>query len=177
VDSDSSANTFDPDRILFVLDSHRVDFIIVGGVAAQVYGASRMTTDFDCIPSNDFANLTRLAGALRQLNARLRVAGMTDSEARQLPLRLDAHTLAGFGSSTWTTDAGSLDILVDLRDSSGGRRHYSDLLPRAVHVEVGPVTVRIAALRDIVESKIYASRQKDLEALPELEKLLRNLET
>jgi hypothetical protein len=46
-----------------------------------------------------------------------------------------------------------------------------------VHVEVGPVTVRIAALRDIVESKIYAGRQKDLEALPELEKLLRNLET
>jgi hypothetical protein len=45
-------------------------------------------------------NLERLAGALRELGARLRVAGMTDEEARQLPVVLDGPTLAAFGSTT-----------------------------------------------------------------------------
>ena len=35
-----------------------------------------------------------MAAALRELNARLRVAGMTDEEARSLPVQLDADTLA-----------------------------------------------------------------------------------
>ena len=41
-----------------------------------------------------------------------RVGGMTDDEARQLPVIVDAATLRAFGSSTWTTDAGPLDILL-----------------------------------------------------------------
>jgi predicted nucleotidyltransferase len=34
------------------------------------------------------------------------------------------------------------------------------------------VAVRVAALQDIVESKRFAGRDKDREALPELERLL-----
>jgi len=70
------------------------------------------------------------------------------------------------------TDAGPLDLLVELRDSTGGRHPYSDLARRSVEISVGDVVVHIAALRDIVESKAFASRPKDLEALPELRELL-----
>lgn len=167
-----SDNGFDPDRILRVLDSHDVELVVVGGVAARAHGASRQTTDIDCVPSRDFGNLQRLAAALISLNARLRVAGMSDDEARLLPVRLDAETLAAFGSSTWTTDAGPLDLLVELRDSTGGRHSFDELATRSVQVTVGEITVRVAALHDIVESKQFAGRPKDLEALPELRELL-----
>lgn len=146
--------------------------MLVGGVAARAHGATRATSDIDCVPSTETVNLERLAAALRQLGARLRVAGMSDDEARALPVQLDAATLAAFGSSTWMTDAGPLDVLVDLRDASGGHHPYTDLIKRASAISVGGLTVRLAALGDIVASKQYADRPKDRDALPELLALL-----
>ncbi|MFM1917567.1 MAG: hypothetical protein RJB01_1082 [Actinomycetota bacterium] len=172
MDEVAFAGDFDPDWILRVLDEHAVDYVLVGGVAARAHGAMRATSDIDCVPSTDTVNLERLATALRQLGARLRVAGMSDDEARALPLQLDAVTLAAFGSSTWMTDAGPLDLLVELRDASGGHHPYADLITRASAINVGGLTVRIAALGDIVASKQYADRPKDRDALPELVELL-----
>lgn len=171
MDPTLSDSTFDPDRILNALNRHRVDYVLVGGVAARVHGAGRATADIDCVPATDEDNLQRLADALTDLGARLRVGGMSDEEARQLPLSLDAATLAAFGSSTWTTDAGPLDLLVELRDPTGGRHPYADLASRAVDVVVGKVTIRVASLDDIIASKEYAGRPKDLDALPELQAL------
>ena len=171
MDPTLSDSTFDPDCILNALNRHRVDYVLVGGVAARVHGAGRATADIDCVPATDEDNLQRLADALTDLGARLRVGGMSDEEARQLPLRLDAATVAAFGSSTWTTDAGPLDLLVELRDPTGGRHPYADLASRAVDVVVGKVTIRVASLDDIIASKEYAGRPKDLDALPELQAL------
>jgi len=120
----------------------------------------------------DPENLDRLAAALRELDARLRVVGMSDDEARQLPVRLDAATLAAFGTSTWMTDAGPLDLLVELRDKSGARHGYSALVARSLPITIGTVMTRLASLGDIVASKEFAGRAKDLEALPELRNLL-----
>ena len=50
-----------------VLAEHRVDYVVVGGVAVQVHGHVRMTNDLDLIPAPDRANLTRLAEALNEL--------------------------------------------------------------------------------------------------------------
>jgi len=171
MDADSSDPAFDPDRILETLDRHGVDYVLVGGVAARVHGAERATADIDCVPATDEENLRRLADALVELGARLRVGGMTDDEARHLPLRLDAVTLAAFGSSTWTTDAGPLDLLVELRDPAGGRHPYGDLASRALDVTVGDLMISVASLEDIIASKKYAGRPKDLDALPELQAL------
>ena len=70
------------------------------------------------------------------------------------------------------TDSGPLDLLVELRDAQGGRHAFEDLAQRAITIAVGDVAVRVASLEDIVSSKQFASRAKDLEALPELRSLL-----
>jgi hypothetical protein len=98
---------------------------------------------------------------------------MTDEEARQLPVRVDATTLRSFGSSTWTTDAGAIDVLRELPDRTGRRDTYDELAPRGVVAEVGGFIVHVAALDDIVASKEFARRDKDDEALPELRELQR----
>ena len=114
-----------------------------------------------------------MAAALVELDGRLRVGGMSDEEARSLPVTIDAETLLNFGSSTWMTDAGPLDLLVEVRDRDGGRRDFVDLSARAVRYEVGDFTVLLASLDDIVASKEFAGRDKDRDALPELNELLR----
>lgn len=82
-----SVGAFDPDRILAALDTRGVEYVLVGGVAARAHGARRATGDIDCVPSTNAVNLERLAEALRELGARLRAAGMSDAEAKALPLQ------------------------------------------------------------------------------------------
>jgi hypothetical protein len=74
--------------------------------------------------------------------------------------------------STWRTDAGDLDVLRDLRDSDGHLVGFDDLVGRSSPTSVGGVQIRLSALSDIVASKRFADRDKDREALPELERLL-----
>lgn len=70
-------------------------------------------------------NLDRLAAALRELGAYLRVGGLADDEARALPLVLDGAALARMEISTCRTDAGDLDVLRDLRATDGRRLGYA----------------------------------------------------
>ncbi len=140
-------------------------------MGARAHGASRPTLDIDGVPDSATSNLERLADALRELGARLRVGGMSDDEARQLPVQLDGATLAWFGSSTWMTDAGPIDILRELRDRRGGEVAFGSLRARSVDQDIDGVLVHIAGLDDVIAAKEHAGRDKDREALPELHAL------
>ncbi len=148
-----------------------MDYVLVGGGAGQAHGATRPTVDLDCVPKREADNLTRLAAALRELNARLRVAGLEDDEAAELPVILDATTLGRAELSTWRTDAGDLDILADIPDRRGRRLRYDDLVSRAQQLNLGGTIVQVADLEDIIASKEWANRPKDRDALPELRRL------
>ncbi len=78
---------FSPERLVEALHRHGVEYLVVGGVAARAYGASRETKDFDCLVRRARDNLDRLAAAMRELNARLRIEGLSDAEASQLPVQ------------------------------------------------------------------------------------------
>ena len=163
--------SFDPGRILVTLERHRVDYVLVGGLGARAHGALRPTSDIDCVPDGSPANLERLAAAMRELGARLRVGGMTDEDSRRLPVQLDATTLRAFGSSTWMTDAGPLDILRELRDRRGDDVPFATLRKRSIDQDIDGIIVHVAGLDDIIAAKEYADRHKDRDALPELRKL------
>lgn len=53
----------DIDRLLETLERHRVDYLLVGGVAAIAHGAVRPTVDLDCLARRGGDNLKRLAAA------------------------------------------------------------------------------------------------------------------
>ena len=73
--------------------------------------------------------------------------------------------------STWRTDAGDVDVLAYLRDRSGRRVEFADLSDRASNTHIGKVAVGVAGLDDIIQSKRFADREKDRDALPGLEAL------
>lgn len=164
----SSEPPLDLERILDALDRHKVNYLVVGGTAANAYGATRITKDFDCIPERTSENLARLAAAMRELNARLRVEGLTDAECQALPTPIDGFSLRQLAISTWRTDAGDFDVLADIPGQDGRLLGFEELALRAAIVDVGGVAIRIAALGDVIASKEHADRPKDREALPEL---------
>ena len=65
---------FRPKPILETLVRHRVDFVLVGGLAGVARGSSYPTYDVDIAYARDRPNLERLAAALRELGATLRGA-------------------------------------------------------------------------------------------------------
>jgi hypothetical protein len=64
---------FDPHRILEVLARHQVRCVVIGGYAAVLAGIDIVTRDIDITPAADEANLKRLADALEELHAAIRV--------------------------------------------------------------------------------------------------------
>jgi hypothetical protein len=130
-----------------------------------------LTFDLDVLARREIDNLERVARALTELGAFLRVGGLDDEEARALPVVLDGPALAAMEISTWRTEAGDIDVLANLRDAAGHRLGFVELVDRAKEISVGGVRVRVAGLTDIIESKRFADRDKDRAAIPELEAL------
>lgn len=161
----------DIDRLIETLNRHEVTFVLVGGVSAVAHGATRPTRDLDCVVERGQKNLTRLAAAMRELNARLRVEGLSDEDAKTLPTVIDAQMFGAMEISTWRTDAGDLDVLAEIPDRTGRRLRYEALLERSTVTQLSGRTVCIASLDDIIASKEWANRPKDHDALPELRRL------
>jgi len=63
---------FDPEAMLRILTDHGVQYVLIGGLAATLHGSPLRTGDVDICPSRSPENLTRLAAALRAMDARIR---------------------------------------------------------------------------------------------------------
>lgn len=155
---------FDPQRILGVLDDHRVRYVLVGGLAAALHGAEYVTTDVDITPDTSEENLERLAEALRELDARIRTA----DEPAGVPFEPEADLIARSQILNLTTDAGDLDLSV----VPAGTEGYRDLRRNAVDIDIRGIRVPVAALADVVRSKEAAGRPKDEAVLPMLRRML-----
>lgn len=158
-------------RLVEVLEQHAVDYVLVGGIAARAHGAQRLTQDVDCLARRTRDNLERLAAAMRELNARLRVEGLSDDGAAALPMVIDGSRLAQLEISTWQTDAGAFDVLGDMPDRTGRPLSYDDIEPRSSVVEYEGIAIHVASLDDVIASKEWSDRPKDRQALPELRRL------
>ena len=155
---------FDPRAIFDALDRHGVRYVLIGGMAAILHGASHVTTDVDVVPQDARENLERLSDVLKELNARIRVAG----EPGGVPFDLSGESLARVRVWNLQTDLGDLDLTFE----PSGTHGFEDLRRDAVvmHLRSGDVTV--ASLADVVRSKEAADRPRDRAALPGLRSLL-----
>jgi len=142
---------FDPVAALRILAAHRVDFVLIGGVAARLWGSPTVTRDIDICHAREPANLERLAAALKEMRAQLR--GVKDSVA----FRLDARTLAAGDHFTFKSDVGDIDCLGTPTGTGG----YGDLRASAERLDVDGLKVWVTSLADLIEMKRAAGRPKD----------------
>jgi hypothetical protein len=155
---------FAPQEILAALDRHGVRYVVIGGLAAILHGAPHVTTDVDIVPEEALRNLERLSEVLRELNAKIRVAGEGDG----VPFGHDADSLARVRIWNLVTDRGNLDITFQ----PSGTHGYEDLRRDAVQMTVRGVEVPVASLADVIRSKEAAGRERDRAILPTLRRIL-----
>jgi hypothetical protein len=155
-------------ELLLLLDRHGVRYVLIGGLAATVHGATRVTFDIDLVPDWTRANLERLASALREAEAKL----VAPEAPEPVAFPIDAHSLNQFEVPTWRTAYGDLDVVVGTPTTKRGvLASYRDLADRATKADAFGVTILVASLDDVIESKQALARESDLVALPELHRL------
>ena len=142
--------------LLSSLESNHVQFVIIGGVAATLHGAARVTFDLDIVYERTPENLNKLVDALSPFEPYLRGAPLG------LPFKFDAETLRRGLNFTFTTTEGPIDLLGELL----GVGSYSDVVAHSVEALLFGASYRFLDLEALLASKRAAGRPKDLAQLP-----------
>lgn len=148
--ADRQPEPLDAQRILEELARHQVDFVLVGGMAAQTHGNTRMTNDVDVIPHPDPQNLARLAEALRALDARVLNPGHED-------LEIDAAMLPRATIWQLATPHGDIDVLHE----APGAAPYDQLRERALVIALDELRIPVAGRDDLIRMKLARGRPVD----------------
>jgi len=163
----SDVAAFDPERLIRALHNHRVDFVLIGALAARLYGFPRLTADADITPARDKRNLGRLATALRELDAKIYTESLPEG------LAFDCSATMLERATTWNlvTNAGRLDIAF----MPAGTKGYDDLAKDAERFSAFGVEFQVSSLDNIIRSKQAAGRPKDRDDVLLLRELKRRL--
>jgi hypothetical protein len=145
---------FDPERLLRALLDHRVEFCVIGAVAAWLQGSPAVTLDLDVMPERSLDNAERLAGALNALAVRPR--------GQDAPVELEGADFLGWKAQSFDTDAGPIDVVPEAA-AIGGFEQVDSL-----DLQLGEISVRVATLDEVIASKEELGRAKDKAALPAL---------
>ena len=144
---------FRPEELLRRLVDAGVDFILIGGLAAQAHGSPSITRDLDvCIP-RDLATLERLATMLRDVAA---VRRGLPVDAPPMP-PLDARTLGAASLFTLDTAFGPFDLFAYPDPGFD----YETLRRSALTAEFLGMPLLFASLDDLIAMKRAAGRPKD----------------
>ncbi|HXF05937.1 MAG TPA: DUF6036 family nucleotidyltransferase [Blastocatellia bacterium] len=150
------------DQLIPLLVKARVEFIIVGGVAAVVHGSARSTEDLDIVYRRTPENVARLVEALAPLQPYPRGA------PPGLPFRWEERTIWNGLNFTLATSLGAIDLLGEITGGGG----YDDLLPYAERIHLFGVDCLCLGLERLIQVKRAAGRPRDFEAIAELEAIL-----
>ncbi len=135
---------FDPIKILATLERHRVNFVVIGGLARVIHGSDELTRGVDVVPSTREENLRRLDEALSDLGARAR-RGRSAGQVRE-----------------YLTEAGELKVVP----VPEGTRGYDDLRRRATREPLGSgVRPSVASIGDLTRMLGALGREQDQERL------------
>jgi hypothetical protein len=152
---------FDLRSLLEALNTHGVEFVVIGGVAVGAHGFIRGTEDLDIVPDPAPDNLRRLTEALGKLESTLPTVG-----ERRFSPDSDSGVIRRGGNVTAMTMFGGLDVV----QRAQGVPAYSQLAEDAVASELLGIPVRVCSLTRLREMKQAQNRTQDrldLENLPE----------
>ena len=144
----------DPDHLAVYrsFNSHKVKYLLVGGLAAVLYGSPRLTKDLDLFIEPTLENATRALEALKA--AHFGTAELTT------PQQLLAHEVTLF------QDYVRLDLLTVLKGIA-----FKEAWRHRVTKEIHGVRFPVISMDHLIQSKKAVARSIDLEDVKVLQKL------
>lgn len=147
--------------VIRALDEHRVKYALVGGYAVALHGAIRGTVDVDIAIALNRATFKRAETALREigLESRLPVTAEEVFAFREEYIR--NRNLKAWSFANPCNPLEVVDILI-----TEDAKRISTVSKRAFGM-----TVKVAAIADLIAIKQKAGRAQDLEDIEALRKL------
>ncbi len=139
------------DELLRVLTNAGVEFVVVGGVAANLHGSAQTTKDFDVVAPLTVDNCTKILAALQPHSPRFY---QTPGKPR---VDRSAEDLAHFKNLYLMTDLGLIDFLGSLPPVGT----YETVASRALTVTLLGIECRVVSLDDLIAVKQHVARPKD----------------
>jgi hypothetical protein len=148
--------------LLTALHDAKVEFLVVGGLAAVLNGTPVHTYDVDVVHRRTTENVDRLMPVLESLDAVYRI----QPERRLRPAK---SALLSTGHQNLVTRYGPLDVLGSIGEGLG----YEEPLPRSSEMLIGPdLSARVLNLETLIEIKEQLGGEKDRAMLPILRRAL-----
>lgn len=155
----------DFEKILKHLIKNEVEFILIGGFAASVYGVTLLTYDIDICISFTKENTEKLLRAFEDYNPIIR--------GRDISLRDKADILSELKNLYLITDLGPIDIL----GSVAGLGHFNDILPYTINLELFNMKCKVLDIDALIKSKKAMKRPKDKETILQLKAIKEKLKS
>ncbi|MEK7673130.1 MAG: hypothetical protein AAB373_04560 [Patescibacteria group bacterium] len=151
-------------EIFGALTNADVEYLIVGGVAVNLYGYKRFTGDVDIMLSLEEKNLRKMEALMKSLGyiQRLPVELLDMNDVKKVKNWLKTKGMTAY---TFISDKGmrlDIDILV------GKSLDFKKFYKKCTKIEVWDMIVPVVSIDDLIEMKREAGRDKDLLDLKEL---------
>src|SRR5947207_3695912 len=156
-----SPTLLDVKGLLGQLAEHKVEYIVIGGLAIIAHGSAYITHDLAICYARTPNNIAALAAAFVPIHPYLRGA------PAGLPFRFDALTIRAGLNFTLITDMGDVDVLGEVKGLGG----YDQVLAQSVEKVVFGRAVRVLGIDGLIANKKAVDRVKDRLHLLELEEL------
>ena len=138
-------------ELLCRLADNKVQFVLVGGLAAAAYGSPQLTQDIDICIQLSIQNLENLKYALAGLHP---VHRMHPSKPKFEDV---GEKLKSFRNIYLDTDIGQLDCLGEIK----GIGSFEDVMDNSGTIELRGKTIHILSLEALIKSKEALGRPKD----------------
>ncbi|HEY1538816.1 MAG TPA: hypothetical protein VGF63_05405 [Solirubrobacteraceae bacterium] len=152
----------DPDLIMTLrtLETHRVEFVLVGDVAEAIYNHGGFVSGVAIVPGGYGRNVERLMQALHTLDAELGIAGRPDPRGLDWR-RMDLRDIAPCTFMTTYAD-------VDVNFQPAGTNGYRDLFQDAQRYELGTGARPHVAAPDDLERLVQGGARTPVAPPPRL---------
>ncbi|MEA2344275.1 MAG: hypothetical protein QOF63_2444 [Thermoanaerobaculia bacterium] len=155
------------ERVFRLLNDHDIRYVIVGGIAVVLHGSPRLTADLDIIidlepvQARTAIEVLQRAGFVAEVPVDIRQ--FADETVRRSWI-VDKHMKA-----LSLHDGEMPPTVIDLLAESPIA--FEELYGRAKLVSVDDMTLRVAAIPDLIALKRLSGRPEDLRDIEELEKI------
>ena len=157
-------------ELLATLNDADVDYVLVGGLAVTLHGYQRLTMDVDVALAMNDGNLAKFVECAKAANLRPILPISIDSlrDAAQIDQWHVKKGMLAFSLRGPDMMATVIDVLVRPVVP------YEELKRNAITKHIGPLSINVASIDDLIRMKTGTGRSKDVLDIEELRKIQHN---
>lgn len=158
-------------NLLDILSGAKIDYVLVGGLAVALHGYQRVTMDVDVVLALNDENLSKFIDCAKSAKLKPVLPIPIDSlrDAALIDLWHREKGMLAFALRGPDMMATVIDVLVRPVIS------FEELKRNAVTRRIGPLSIPVASIDDLISLKTGTGRSKDVLDIEELHKIKRKL--